>query len=78
MRIGYVASTTSNKNMAVEPGAVIEACFSGIDPESDAKSYAKDHATATEQPAYVYRVSIESVIGYKVSKEVVSFATPDA
>jgi len=78
MRIGYAASTTSNKTYALEPGNIIETCLSGPDPERDAKSIAKDHTKATDQPAYVYRVSIESVIGYKVSKEVVGFVTPDA
>jgi hypothetical protein len=76
MRIGYVASKSSNRNYALDPENVIEVCMTGVDPESDAKSYAKDHTKATDQNSYIHRVSIETVVGYRVSKEVVSFATP--
>lgn len=71
----YVASKSSNKNFALEPQNVIEVCYSGPFPESDAKLYAKDHVADSGEPAYVFAVDIETVIGYKIHKEVVSFVT---
>lgn len=76
MRIGYVVSRSSNKAFALREDCVVEVCFGGPDPESDAKSYAKDYVKSADENAYVYRVTVESVTGYKVSKEVVSFAIP--
>lgn len=78
MRIGYVISKTSNRAYALAEDNVIEACFGGTDPLADAKSYARDYTKATDDNTYVYRVSVESVTGYKVTKDVVAFATPDA
>jgi hypothetical protein len=75
MHIGYVASTSSNSMFALEPGNVIEFYFGGPTPHAAAKTCAKDHVLATDQNAYVYRVAVESVTGYKASKEVVAFDT---
>jgi hypothetical protein len=77
MPIGYVVSKSGNRTYALKPDNIIEACVSGPDPKLDAQSYAKDHTKGTDENAYVYRVTIEKVVGYRVSKEVVAFVTSD-
>lgn len=76
MRVGYVASKSGNPLVALDLENIIEICFGGPDPATDANSYARDYTLATDQNVYVYRVNIEPVLGYKINKEVVAFATP--
>lgn len=74
MRVGYVASKAANVAMALDPEYLIEACFTGPSPLTDAESYAKDYTRSTDKPSYIYRVGLDSVRKFEVVKEVVSSA----
>jgi len=74
-QVAYVASKSGNRFYALETKNII--AVSGVGLRLDAESYATDHVKATEENAYVYRVTIEKVVGYRMQKEVVAFATTE-
>lgn len=69
----YIASKSSNPRFALDEGNIIAVCWSGIDPGSDARTYAFEYAKSDEENTYVYEVEIKSMGGYKIHKEVVGF-----
>lgn len=76
-QVAYVASKSGNRFYALKTENIIAVCVSGVDLRLDAESYATDHVKATDENAYVYRVTIEKVVGYRMQKEVVAFATTE-
>jgi hypothetical protein len=74
----YIASKSSNHQFALESGNIIAVCYSGPDPETDARSYAYDFTREEEKSSFVYKAEIVLAGGYKIAKEVVSFGPTGA
>lgn len=72
-RTAWVASKAENSAYALEPENIIAVCVTGPNPEVDAKSYAYDFVKAEDESAYLYKVTIEPRLKYRVHKEVVAF-----
>lgn len=53
-----VVSSSGNYRFALLEGNMLEVCY-GIDPFGQARSLAVEHTKATEENAYVYRVSLD-------------------
>lgn len=72
----WVASRSSRPEHALDEGNVLAVCATGPNPHKDAESYARDETMATDKQTYVYCVELVQVKGYKIYKEVNSFAPP--
>lgn len=71
----YVASRSSNHNLALQEGNVIAVASFVPRPLEGAKLCAYDHTDTTGEPAWVYEVELKAVGSYKAQTEVVFVST---
>jgi len=67
----YIASKSNHPNFALHPSNFIEVC----QYEADAIDFARNHTSDTDESAYVYSIDIESRVGFRATRDVVSFVT---